>query len=58
LTKIYTSNVCEWVADRFMREYNKKAAKNREICLMHLLPANTTPKTRSMPEEVIYEDVT
>ena len=37
---------------------NKKAAKNREICLMHLLPANTTPKTRSMPEEVIYEDVT
>nr|DAZ53374.1 MAG TPA: hypothetical protein [Caudoviricetes sp.] len=41
-----------------MREYNKKAAKNREICLMHLLPANTTPKTRSMPEEVIYEDVT
>lgn len=42
MTKIYTSNVCEWVADRFMREYNKKAAKNREICLIHLLPINTT----------------
>lgn len=43
LTKIYTSNACEWVAERFMREYNKKAAKNREICLIHLLPINTTP---------------